>query len=35
MTTNPATTEEAFRRVVAETVLSLDGPVMAPAASTT
>ena len=25
MTTNPASTEETFRRVVAEIVLSLDG----------
>jgi hypothetical protein len=27
MTTNPASTEETFRRVVAEIVLSLDGRV--------
>jgi hypothetical protein len=27
MTTNPVSTEEAFRRVVAEIVLSLDGRV--------
>jgi hypothetical protein len=35
MTTNPVSTEEAFRRVVAEIVLSLDGRSTAPAASTT